>query len=109
MIATLATSCHVAVLDVETGYGLLRRPHPDADLSMLGPSLHWADWDAMMRLLVGHGWEQQEDDDGLPQHVADLGDGGELIALYGPAMRSEVDMRDLVRAHEALIEALTAL
>lgn len=109
MIATFTTAAHVAVIHVENGQGLLRRPAPDGDMFMSGPPLHHADLDRMRSVLMAHEWEVQIDDDELFEHVDMEPNGSELVALYGPSLRSEVSMMDLVESMSALREAIAAL
>ena len=76
---TIETACHRADLDPLTGCGYLTRPLPEDDLM----GLHGADWNAMIRLLAGHGWEPTEDEHGDVCPVGYSEDGREVIGLYG--------------------------
>ena len=64
---TISTAVHVSHLDAMTGYGVLVRPLLSGDIAspVMGPSLHAADWDAMIRHLGRLGWEPIEDDEAL--------------------------------------------
>ena len=82
---TVRTAVHVAHLDPMTGFGLLVRPALADDLPspVLGPSLHEADWNGMVRRLAALGWQPAEDDDidDVPRVVGYTPDRREVVGL----------------------------
>lgn len=78
---------HVAYLDDRTGCGVMVRPRPSDDVSWpgSGPSLHEADWAAIVRLLDDEGWEPLGDGSGDSRPCVEgyTGDGKQVIVLSG--------------------------
>jgi hypothetical protein len=84
-IATIATACHTAHLDVSVGQGLLIGPLASGDMSVegpLSPSLHACDELAMLALLDGHGFDLGEDGESWEQ-VGTTAEGKQVFHLYG--------------------------
>lgn len=85
MSTLIEYAAHSAMLD-EDGTGLLVLPHPADDLQLIGPSLHSADWDAVVADLATRGWQPLEADADELQAMGAvlagvLSDGREVIAL----------------------------
>ena len=104
---TISTAVHVSHLDAMTGYGVLVRPLLSGDIAspVMGPSLHAADWDAMIRHLGRLGWEPIEDDevDDLPLCVGVTADGCEVVALHGrEPILDDPDPEQLAEAEDVL-------
>ena len=100
---------HVAYLDDRTGCGVMVRPRPADDIASpdWGPSLHEADWDAILRLLHDEGWEPIPADvvGAGPAVEGYTGDGKQVIVLSGRYPVSlELDLDEVVRSLDELHE-----
>ncbi len=100
---------HIAYLDDLTGCGFLVRPKPGDDIPSpsAGPSLHEADWNAIVRLLDDEGWEPIEDADrhGGPCVEGYTADGKQVIVLSGrDPVAIDLDLDDVSRSLDELHE-----
>ena len=81
---TIKFAVHEALLDPQTGQGLLVAARPEDDLILDGrDSLHEADWNRAIAELDRLGWEPAEDDDGGICYDGDTIDGRAVFGLYG--------------------------
>jgi len=122
MLREIHTAAHTALLDLETGEGMLVRPlsaydvtdpHPSTRVliepagcfvaTAADPTLHGSDLTAMLVLLDSHGWEVSEDEDGGPITNGYTQSGREIWGLYGREPIGSTDLDAMVAASAALL------
>lgn len=109
----IKTTAHMALLDDETGVGLLALPRPadDMNLNPLQPSLHYGDFEEAARIVELVGWRIVTGDFDLPEVGGHLPDGRPLVMVqpntYLPSSLGDDEER-IDAAHRLIVGRLAA-